>query len=142
MINNFIEDYLIISSIRKSIMSIIIPTKELVLDFKSDLDTTDYLVPDIDKLFDRLLTTLCVRNKARQSLEIEKKRFIEIIKSIEPSSAEQVGKSVFDIGTRLFHLLDTHNAYESGFLIYQKDKWVGSDLVLRKLTKDELPDIN
>ncbi len=122
-------------------MSIIVPTKELVEDFKTDLDCAYYLRPDVDILFDRLLTALCLRDKVKQALERERTKYIEIVGSIEPNSAELVGKSVFNIGNRLFHILDSLNAYESGFLIYQKDKWLGLDLVLRKLTKDEIPDI-
>lgn len=140
-VSNYIDGYLITGKGTEIIMSIIIPTRELVMDLSNDLENTYYLTPNIDSIFDHLLAAVTLRDIAQWRLERERDRFIEIVSSIEPDKAELVGRSIYDIGKRLFLLLEKLSAYESGFLIYQKERWVGSDLILRKLTKDEIPEL-
>lgn len=122
-------------------MSLIIPTKELVFDLSGDLKDTIHLYPDMDLIFIRLLGALTYKEKAMWELEREKMRFSKVMESIEPNKAELVGDSIYDIGKRLYQLLNGVDAYENGYLCYLKDRWVGSDLILRKLTKDEIPEI-
>lgn len=138
---NYLEDYLKQRQRVLIVMSIVIPTRELVADLNKDLGDAEHLYPDIDVIFDHLMNILALKSNVKWRLNKERERFIEVVDSIEPSQSKVVAESFFNIGNRLFQLLDQHNAYESGFLIYQKHKWIGTDLILRKLTKDELPEI-
>lgn len=118
---------------------ILVPTTEIVGDLISSLKGYDYLDPDLDMLFDRLMGKISYRDIALEMLKHDSRNYQKVIESIVPECSDVIQESYLRAGTRLIDVLDSMGAYEKNYLIYWKKGWIGNSLVLEKVDVKEIP---
>jgi len=122
-------------------MNLILPTQQIVADLMQSLNDSPVLRPDADKLFDRLLAQVTFKNKAKETLLKDRYSYYKVLESIDPHGAKDASLAIYRAGLELLELLSTFDAYYQNHLVYLKDRWVGYDLIMVKMTHEDIPEI-
>lgn len=125
----------------RRIMMILVPTTEIVGDLISSLKQYECLDPNLDMLFDRLMSKISYRDIALDMLKHDSGNYQRVIETIVPEYSENIKKCYLNAGVRLIDVLDSLGAYEKNYLIYWKKGWMGNSLVLEKIDIKEIPRI-